>query len=178
MTGLISLDDAKKSLGITTTTNDEDIQRYIDAATPVIEQKTGPLTPGTVTYKIDGGGYALSLPVKFNSVTTLKENGTTITDFVSDGGAGLIFGGTTTVPREFKSGTRNMEATVTVGAATIPPNVQLAARELVRHWWQLGRQGPRPQFENGSMVVANGFGVPTKRVMEILDPSYGLEGFA
>lgn len=178
MTGLIDLEDVKKSLGITTATNDEDLQRYIDAATPVIEQKTGPLTPGSRTYKLDGGLSVLSLPVKFNAVTTLKENGVTITDYVADGSAGLIFGGTTTVPRLFETGTRNIEVTVTVGAPVIPWNVQLAARELVRHWWQLGRQGPRPQFENGSMVVANGFGVPTKRVMEILESSYGLEGFA
>jgi hypothetical protein len=179
VSGLIDLADAKVSLGITTTTHDADIQRYIGAATPVIERITGPILLGSRTFTFDGGTAAIVLPVRFNTVTAITESGTTITDYFTVPSQGIIYAGTTTVPRNFVTGTRNISVTVTVGLARVPENVALAARELVRHWWQLGRQGNRPAFGNdGQLEVANGFGVPTRRVMELVSPNIDVGGFA
>lgn len=179
VSGLIDLADAKASLGITTTTNDNDIQRYIGAATPVIEKITGPILLGSRTYSLDGGRAAIVLPVRFNSVTSITENGVATTDYHTAPSQGVIFAGTTTASRTFADGTRNITVTVSVGNVAVPENVALAARELVRHWWQLGRQGNRPQFGNdGALEVANGFGVPTRRVMELVSPNADLGGFA
>lgn len=177
--GLITLADAKTSLGITTSTNDADLEKYIMAATPVIENITGPMIARSITCTRDGGGGVIILGVPFNAVSTLVESGVTITDYVTDARAGLIYAGTTVSQREFKDGLANIVATVTVGTATIPQNVQLAARELVRHWWQQGRQANRPGFGNEfTDSPAVSFGVPTRRLEELLSANAGLPGFA
>lgn len=179
--GLITLADAKASLGIPTgtTTNDSDIEKYVMAATPVIENITGPLIARSITCTRDGGGGVIILGVPFNTVTSLVESGVTVTDYVADARAGLIYAGTTATQRTFKDGLSNVVATVTVGSATIPQNVQLAARELVRHWWQQGRQGNRPGFGNEfTDSPAVSFGVPTRRLQELLSANSGLPGFA
>ena len=69
--------------------------------------------------------------------------------------------------------------TVSVGSATIPANVKLAARELVRFWWQQGRQANIPAFGEApdTSSVPMGFAVP-KRVYELLEPNKRLAGFA
>lgn len=179
ISGLIDLADAKASLGITTTTNDNDIQRYIGAATPVIEKITGPILLGSRTYTCDGGRAAVVLPYRFNSVTSVTESGTLTTDYHAAPSQGIVYAGTTTAGRTFADGVGNIVVVVAVGNIAVPENVALAARELVRHWWQLGRQGNRPQFGNdGALEVANGFGVPTRRVMELCAPNADLGGFA
>lgn len=179
--GLITLADAKASLGIpaATTANDADIEKYIEAATPVIENITGPLLAGARTVAVDGGSGAILLE-RFTAVTAITESGTAITDYVADPHAGIIYAGTTTSQRAFKAGVRNIVVTVTVGAATIPPNIALATRELVRHWWQQGRQGNRPAFGNegvSDVSVPSGFAVP-RRVIELCEPNRRTEGFA
>lgn len=179
VSGLIDLADAKTSLGITTTTHDNDIQRYIGAATPVIERITGPILLGSRTYALDGGKGSVVLPVRFNTVTSVTESGTLTTDYHSAPSQGIIYAGTTVAARTFANGIRNIVVVVTVGAAAVPENVALAARELVRHWWQLGRQGNRPSFgDDGALEVANGFGVPTRRVFELCAPNVDMGGFA
>jgi hypothetical protein len=69
---------------------------------------------------------------------------------------------------------------VTVGSAgTIPANVTLAAKELLRHMWNR-RQGPRPAFGNpgqGESTTPSGYLIPNF-VAALLKPSTGLPGFA
>lgn len=179
--GLITLEDARKSLGwaVTDTANDADLERYIEAATPVIENITGPLIARSESYTFDGGSRAVVLPVRFASVTTVVESGVTITDYVAEPDAGVIAAGSTSSPREFAAGHQNVVVTVQVGSATVPAHVKLATRELVRHWWQQGRQGNRPGFGNEmpAETTPMGFAVP-KRVRELLEPSPRLAGFA
>ena len=179
--GIITLEQAKASLGIpaATTTNDNDIERYIEAATPVIENITGPILADTRTFRIDGGTSAVLLGCRFNTVTSVTDGGEVVTDYVADPDAGIIYSSST-----FAAGVRNVAVTVTVGldlgSDGIPANVILATRELVRHWWQLGRQGNRPAFGNESMaeaVVPTGFAVP-RRVIELCEPNRRIEGFA
>lgn len=180
--GLITLAEARQSLGwaATDTANDSDLERYVEAATPVIENITGPLLVRSETYSFDGGFRAVVLPVRFASVTSVVESGDTITDFVSEPDAGIIAAGTTESPRDFAYGHQNVVVTVSVGAATVPAHVKLATRELVRHWWQQGRQGNRPGFGNDMPAeggIPMGFAVP-KRVRELLEPSPRVAGFA
>ena len=175
--GLITLVQAKASLGIpsSTTTNDSDIEAYIEAATPVIENITGPLLASSRTFRLDGGTAAVLLGCRFNTVTSVTDGGTAVVDYVADSEAGIIYSSST-----FAAGVRNVTVTVAVGSATIPPNVILATRELVRHWWQLGRQGNRPAFGNEGIAdasVPSGFAVP-RRVIELCEPHRRTEGFA
>lgn len=180
--GLITLADAKASLGIpaAVTTNDSDIERYIEAATPVIENITGPLLLAARVYVLDGGSGAVLVGSGFNTVTSVTESGVPITDFVADAPSGIIYAGSAANPRLFKSGLRNVVVVLSVGASVIPPNVVLATRELVRHWWQQGRQGNRPAFGNegvSEVNVPSGFAVP-RRVIELCEPNRRTAGFA
>jgi hypothetical protein len=179
--GLITLAEARASLGFTTanTAYDSDIETYIEAATPVIENITGPLLEKQRTFAFDGGVEKIVLPVPFSSVVSVTENGATVTDYVADPDKGIITAGTTLAPDVFEPGVDNIVVVVNVGSATVPANVKLAARELVRFWWQQGRQANIPAFgeapESGSVPM--GFAVP-KRVYELLEPDTRLAGFA
>lgn len=179
--GLITLDDARASLGwaATNIANNSDLERYIEAATPVIENITGPLIVRQLSFAFDGGVEKIVLPVPFTSVVSVTENGAVVTDYVADADKGIITSGTTTAPDVFEPGVENIVVTVSVGSATVPANVKLAARELVRFWWQQGRQANIPAFGEApeSNSVPMGFAVP-KRVYELLEPNRRLAGFA
>lgn len=177
--GIITLDDALASLygnpPPTATANDKDIERYIESATPVIENIVGPVVVRAVTWTFDGGDCAINLPARVQSITSVEVDGVATTAYVADLTAGVIhaFG-------RFAPGYQNVVVKATVGYAKYPPNVVLAARELVRFWWQQGRQGNRPAFGNeipDTDSAPLGFLVP-KRVMELLQATPGLGGFA
>jgi hypothetical protein len=183
--GLITLADARASLGwaATDTSNDADLEAYIEAATSVIENITGPVLIKSRTFTFDGGRESVVLPVPFTTVTSVTVNGVATTSFVADPDAGIITAGSTTAPSVFDWGVRNVVVVVSVGyaanAAAVASNVSLATRELVRFWWQQGRQANIPAFGSApeSMPVPQGFAVP-KRVYELLEPSPRLAGFA
>jgi len=183
--GLITLDEARASLGwaSTDTTRDPDLERYVEAATPVIENITGPLLVKSRTFTFDGGVDQLVIPVRFTSVTSVVEDGVAVTDYVAEPSHGIITAGETSGSRYFSSGIQNVVVTVSVGyaasEAAVKPNVKLAARELVRFWWQQGRQANTPAFGGApeSMPTPQGFAVP-RRVYELLEPSPRVAGFA
>ncbi len=183
--GLCTLPEARVTIfgaseATADTSRDPLIEDYVSAATNVIENLpgVGPQVAESRTLTFDGGGHVLVLPFRINAVTSVTVNGVAYTSFVSELRAGLIHAGTTTSDATFAAGTQNVVVVVTVGNATVPPNVKLAARELVRHWWQQGQQGNRPGFGDGSSEPAVQFGVPTRRLMELLGSSSGVAGFA
>lgn len=178
--GLCTLAEARASLGwiASDTANNSDLEAYITAVTPVIEDHTGPLIARSRTFTLSGGSGVLVLPVRFTAITAITENGSAVTDYVADSQAGLIYAGSTTATRSWAAGVRNIIVVATVGSGTIPANVNLAARELVRHLWQMGRQGSRPAYNNEAPnIVPQGFAMP-KRVLELLAPNQRLGGFA
>jgi hypothetical protein len=181
---IISLDDAKAALNMTTMDNAQldDLRLYIAAATPVIEDIVGVVVPRTVVQKSDGGMSSVILwetPVSVQSVT---ENGSAITDYWLDTQAGIIYGGTATSGRKFATGRGGVVVTYTAGYQVIPANIRLATRELVRHWWQVGkqamRQGPVNTTAHMDVWTPSGYAVP-RRVMELCQSSRQmLGGFA
>lgn len=184
--GLISLEEAKTSIFNGSSPGsvvDRDVEAYIEAATPVIEEITGPLLPKQVTYERDGGKSAILLPHSFTSVVSVLEDDVALstTDYVARRDSGIIHAGGKKFPRRFVAGRMNIVATVTIGSSDpIPPNVKLAARELVRFWWQQGRQGNRPQLgaaPDTTPEVSSGFAVP-RRVTELLRPHRRIGGIS
>lgn len=179
--GIITLDDALASLygnpAPTATANDEDIERYIESATPVIENIVGPVIEREVTWSFDGGDCAINLPARVQAITSVEVDGVATTAYVADLTAGVIH-----ALGRFAPGYQNVVVEATVGYADdeYPANVVLAARELVRFWWQQGRQGNRPAFGNeipDTDSTPLGFLVP-KRVMELLQATPSVGGFA
>jgi hypothetical protein len=111
------------------------------------------------------------------SVVSVTENSTTITDFVPNLQAGIVYAGTFPNSRYFLPGLQNITVVANVGLTATPPNVLLATRELVRLWWQVGRLANRPGTaeQDGPGEVPMGL---RKRVSELLVPTFDVGGFA
>ncbi len=149
--GLITLEYALTGLGYGAplalvegqpASRDADIIAYIQAATPVIEGPHcvgGPVLQVTKTISRPGGKSAVLLHGKIANaaaITAVRVDGTPTTGYrvaVDDGivhATGGRFAGDV------------VELDVTAGYNPIPQGLQLATRELVRHWVQIGKQAP------------------------------------
>jgi len=160
---------------------DADVVAYIQAATPVIEHLVAaPILPRPETQYRDGGKRAVLLSGALSgpdAVTAVRVDGETFTGYNVDPHAGIIYAGG---GRTFADGFRNVEVDVTVGMQNIPETLQLATRELVRHWIQNGREAPAAgnlAFQSdGSALVDDPYAVP-RRVRQLCAPFAG-SGFA
>lgn len=156
----------------------EDLRLFLAAATPVIEDITGVLVPGTFTHSAPGGDLAVLLPHLPTQVLSLTLDGAPVTEYVADLQSGILYGGNRNAVQPFGRG--DLVITYRVGTGIIPPNIRLAARELVRFWYQGGMQGSggvrgsRPEAE---AFTPSGFAVP-RRVMELCAPNQQIGGFA
>lgn len=175
---LISLDDAQTGLGASRASADylQDLRLYIAAATPVIEDITGPILLTTTQLATGGGGSRIILNWAA-TVTQVIADGVPFTHWYTE--HGILYAGTRQEPATFPAGA--LAVTVQSGYATIPPNVRLAARELVRHWVQLGKQysggSSVRQDPNDEVFTPSGFAVP-RRVVELCEPHKQIGGFA
>lgn len=185
---IATLAEAKAYLNITSPTVDAELQLFVDAADPVIENIAGPVTPAAFDEFYDGGLTAIVLrnwPVI--SVETLTEYaGTaptvltvaanpaaqTSTTFVLEKATGMLYRTGAGVPGWFAPGYENVRVQYTAGRAATPPNIKLAALELIRHMYQSTQQSGRPAFGGAledQVWAPAAFAVPT-RVIELLEP--------
>ena len=179
--GLITLEFALTGLNYTGTVaaRDADVTAYIQAATPIIESLTGPLLSATVTRRFNGGKSGILLNDRIGSaasVTAVRVDGTAVTGFTVDAASGIIYA-SNSVP--FNGGFNNVEVDLSVGMATIPPALQMAARELVVAMVQGGKQGPITPFDiagGGDTFTPDDFLIP-RRVRQLCAP-YRQAGFA
>ncbi|WP_313812365.1 hypothetical protein [Glutamicibacter sp.] len=176
---LISIDDALTALGASRA-NDEyidDLRLYIAAATPVIEDITGPVIARTVTGNFSAGQSLIVLPGATSHVVSVFVDGQEFTTWSEE--HGILFAG----PQQSRTLFPGTTVTVTwqEGFPVVPANIRLAARELVRHWVQIGKQ-----YAGGSGVrvdptdevfTPSGFAVP-RRVVELCAPNTQIGGFA
>jgi hypothetical protein len=118
----VTLAEVKTALNETTTDNDTELQRLIDAAEAEYTEWVGPLT-GSVTEVHSGGGSSLILshPNAGTITAAAYTDGTTITtsDLDLDTSTGIVYWDYNTAGI-FTSGTRNVTVTYTVG--TLPAN--------------------------------------------------------
>ncbi len=179
---LIPLKEASAGLRWTGTTpieRSEDLRLYVAAATPVIEDITGPLLSSTETLTGWGDRAAIVLPGTPTAITSVLVNGVPVTDYFADLVAGLVYAGSRLAPARFAPG--EVVVTFTVGGGLVAPNVRLAVRELVRHWWENGMQNQggsiRGQTPDDEVFTPSGFAVP-RRVIELCTPDEETGGFA
>lgn len=186
---IASLSEAREYLNFTSdTSHDTELQRFVDAADPVVENIIGPVTSAAFDELYDGGRNLIVLrhwPVI--SVETVTEyigtaatvltvaatpNVATSSSYMLDQDGILYRFGTVGIPYWFAYGVRNVRVQYTAGRSTIPPNVKLATLELIRHLYQSTQQSGRPAFggagEDQPWAPA-AFAVPT-RVIELLEP--------
>ena len=177
---LLSLADAKSHLNITTTTNDDELREYIEAATKIVESYVGPIVRRTYTRRACGWRCEIPLPhtqiTAITAVTLVRDGSTPITlsDLTIDTQAGVV---------SYKSGMRfpygDMDFTYTVGRTVVDPNWTLAAKHILKANWgsQLGNL-PSIQGENpGYVVTGDGYRVPFQ-AEALLQPDQVPAGFA
>jgi hypothetical protein len=176
---LISIDEVLAGLRLPPNADPakaQDLRLYLAAATPVIEDITGPMLAATKTFTTQGGRASVVLPHMPTQILGITVGGAPVVDYQADLESGVIDGGA----RSFGNGA--LVVTYRVGNAEIPPNVRLATRELVRFWWQGGMQGSGGGGVRGSQAdseafTPSGYAVP-RRVMELCAPHQQLGGFA
>jgi hypothetical protein len=173
---IISLQDGKDALGWPATgykaADETDLRLYIAAATPVIEDIVGAVVYGQHVFKGDGGKPGVVLPGAVQSIVSVTENGYPVPSgyYVWDETSNTLTAGTNWAPRRFMPSVRGVVVTYMGGYQVIPANIILATRELVRHLWQIGKQGTRPNNGNlpvtGDAFTPSGYAVP-RRVIEL-----------
>lgn len=188
--GLITLEYALEGLGYgaplalvegNPAPRDADIIAYIQAATPVIEGPLcvgGPVLPVTKTITRAGGKSAILLSgaiANAAAVTAVRVDGAAHTGHVVDADAGIIYAG-----EGLTFNGARVEVDITAGYNPVPKALQLAARELVRHWVQIGKQAPAAGVLNlqtdTNADPDDPFAVP-RRVLQLCAPYRG-GGFA
>ncbi|WP_160665342.1 hypothetical protein [Pseudarthrobacter sp. ATCC 49987] len=180
---LIPMDEIRNGLKLAPNADPatmDDLRLYNAAATPVIEDITGPMLAATKTFVSSGGGSTVILPHLPSQILGITLDGAPVLDYVPDLASGLIYGGSRSAVRPF--GVGELVITYRIGSAVIPPNIRLAARELVRFWWQGGMQGSgggnvRGNRPEADVFTPSGFAVP-RRVMELCAPHEQIGGFA
>jgi hypothetical protein len=189
-TAFITLDEVKRQLNKTTTTDDDELRDMIDAATEVIEAEVGPIAARTVVEAYHGGYSEVVLrkypiikvsdirEIWTNTIVQLTEQPVgTLTDnwgYTVDLAHGTVLrrsvNSSITI---FPKGWLNVLVTYVIGRTAIPAALNMAARQLVAHLWQtqssraVGR--PIPGGDEFTPMPGSGFLVPN-RVSELLMP--------
>ena len=202
MVGIVDLTSVKLHLNmpVSDTTQDTELQGFIDAAGDLARDVVGPILPETRLQAFDGGRPTITVDwLPLASVTSVTEylgrTAYTLTEqplgaetdaysYTVDYDTGQIcrrtVGG---MPSVFAYGTKNVIVQYVSGDGTVSPSVRLGALELIRHLWQLTQQGGRPQFGGAALDGENGGGVPTgfalpARVIELWQPHRRPPGIA
>ena len=170
---IIGLDDAKRHLNmdLTTTTHDEELRGFLEAATPVVEDVVGPVVVRTYREVHSSGALLVLGQAPVVSLTTLTP---VLTGGSSYTVAALDVDAETGIVRRLDGGsfTGPVRVTYKAGRAIVPANIVQATAEIVRPMWetQRGHSGARPGFgEEDLLPTSSGFTVP-RRAMELLKP--------
>lgn len=175
---LLSLADAKAHLNITSTTHDDELREFLEAATEIIESHVGAIVRRTHTDKLLGGGETILLPhMQVLEVTalTLDRDGSSplaLSDLSIDGPAGILRLKSCAL---FPYGWLNI--TYKVGRAYVKPNWTLAAKDIVKYNWR-SQLGGLPAIQGDQQdAPLPGFMIPPS-VAALLAPDDVPVGFA
>jgi hypothetical protein len=172
---LCSLPEARSECGVSSTAEDELLQRYVRVASSTCEQRTRVWRRQTLTDVRDGGEHYVRLRRPVISVTSVTETDVAVTSegYVLDGRTGLLYRGTMLVPWRWTPGRANITVTYVAGAAdgVVPEEIRQGVLMLVKHQWNSVRGGsglPR-QAGGDNWDLPPGFFVPNA-VLECWDP--------
>jgi hypothetical protein len=176
---LLSLADAKSHLNITSTTHDDEIREYLEAATKIVESYVGPIVTKTHTARVHGHRRSIPLPhlqvTDVTSITVVSDGSSLdLTNLTIDSNAGVIsYKDQSTFPYW------DMDVTYTVGRSTVNANWTLAAKHIVKANWasQLGNLPSIQGDDPGYVVTGDGYLVPF-RALALLAPDDVPAGFA
>jgi len=139
--GLVSLQDAKDHLQITSTTFDEELRRMIAGASNVIETLAGPIAVQTFTDVVCGNATILLTRQPVVSITSITgQLASSPTILVSD----LLINPSGVVSRASRAGFYNLPYTVVYKAgfsAALPQRFVEATLVQLAHMWETQRGG-------------------------------------
>lgn len=165
---VLSLSDAKDHLNITGSTHDGELQAFINAAEAVIAAKCGPLSATNVTATVVGGSRSLVLPtapvVSLTSVTPHEGTVIAADELVTDLTTGVV--------SYYDSGwfgESHYTVVYVAGRSTVPADLLLAVKELLRHLWKTQRGGTRRPGSTDEGPAPAAYMLPN-RVAELLAP--------
>ena len=174
---LVTLEAAKDQLNISASDTSEDVelQGYIDAATAAVETQLGQIVdPRTVIDQLDFASSVMSFVLRSTPVISL-------TSLVSLDGSQAW---TVTSPTMYVDSTAGLVtvlsgppvkgsvlATYQAGYTAVPANFRLAALINVQHLWetQRGAMGVQLGGDTDNYVAGRGFAIP-RRAIELLGP--------
>lgn len=195
---LVSLADMKNQLRITGTSDDEQLRRFIEAATTAVERirgeaavkrtvteehrfpdwfrGLGQVTPNMSTATYQRRAMALNVSPVVSLTSVARVDGTMTWDVSLlhveqvSGVVDVLFG---------PAFAGLITVTYVAGYQVIPAEFGLAASFIVEHLWQTRRGakgGPRPGGMETSMVPGIGYAIPNQAIEVLGGP--GLPGFA
>lgn len=153
---LVSLADVKRYLNILTTTNDEELRSFIEAATGIVEDVVGSVVVRSVTETHTRPGRVLVLRsapvVSLTSITSVLTNSglsydVTALDVDTDTGIVRRVDGLPLVWRRPGFSPTPVRIVYTAGRPIIPAAITMAAQVIIDHLWETQRghtQGVRP----------------------------------
>lgn len=203
---LASLADLKAHVNIPTgdTTQDAELQGFLDAATAVVENICGPIVSrSSIVEAHSGNGARTTIVLRQRPVQSVQS----VTEYVGGNTAQALTlaanpaAATTysytldietgTLTRRvgtgqsypFTAGDDNIVVTYTAGFAAVPANVRLAALFQAAHLYQSSQLGGRPSWAGAGnqgddgYSTSSGYAIPN-RVRELLEPNNRIAGFA
>lgn len=174
MAGPLTLGEAKKFLNITSASDDEEIGRFLEASTDLVESLVGPLTvrmivdePATVS---PGTGTIMLRTAPVVGVDSITARGSGVVLFVA---ADLYVDQSTGVVTALSGGHLrggHLLVTYRAGRADVPEAIRLAQGIVLDHLWRTQR-AQRPSARGGSPEAAPpmGFALPA-RAEQLLQP--------
>lgn len=171
-TGLVSVSDLKAYLNITSTTNDEELRRFIMSASDLAERVTGrTFRRLTFTETLPGLDKCLLLPsFPVISITSVVEDDATIgaSGYVADLRSGVLTRGTRRLPIPWGE---TVVVTYVAGETNPPATAYELVLELARHMWrtQRGAQPSPPGMSGGDDYVPGAAYAMTYRARELAD---------
>lgn len=177
---LLTLDEAKDQLDITTSSHDTELQAYVEGVTAAIEAHVGPVENRSVTetHDVPACG-ARVLVLRQTPAVSLASAVPVLTGGIAYDVAGLDLDGPTGTVRRLDGGRLYgpLRITYTAGRGVVPATITLAARIMVQHLWRtqygasrgLSSIGGADDFSVNEPVAGWGYAIPN-RVLQLLEP--------
>lgn len=182
-TWVFSLADGKSHLKLTTSTQDDEVRRWIGATTRCVEWFVGPVAVRTVT-ETHNVKWARVLSLRQVPALELITVAAVLDGGTSYDASGLDLDGATGIVRRKDGGLMYgpLRATYKAGRRVVAENISSAAELILQHLWRT-RLGPgRPQLGTGDFDVTEpvpglGYAIPN-RAMQLLSPDQQPPGMA
>lgn len=160
--GLVTLEQARAQLNIDPDDHSDDAELglYLEAVTPLVEERIGPVLPRTVTETLRG---SLLRQAPVLAVQAVQRGSVAVTAYTLEAGVGRLRG----------AHLDGATVTYTVGRDPIPAAIKLAALIIVAHLWETQR-GSQPLplaggLDDDPLPANGGFAIP-RRALQLLAP--------